>query len=72
MKSYKIVLDKGPHRTALTRSALNDVYFEMIPVIKEIVKDVKYCAITLDLWTDNYKRNGYIRFNLSCINATLN
>lgn len=37
-------------------------------MIKEIVKDLKYCAITLDLWTDGYKRIGYITFNLSCIN----
>lgn len=59
--------NKGPHRTTLTRSALSDVYFEMIPLIKDIVQIMKYCAITLDLWTDNYKRNGYITFNLSCI-----
>ncbi|KAJ6647649.1 hypothetical protein Bhyg_02872, partial [Pseudolycoriella hygida] len=66
--AYKIILSHGPDRTTLTRSALSDVYFEMVPVIKEIVKDLKYCAITLDLWTDSYKRNGYITFNLSCIN----
>lgn len=68
LKSYNIVLNHGPNRTTLTRSALNDVYFEMVPVIKDIVKDLKYCAITLDLWTDGYKRNGYITFNLSYIN----
>lgn len=68
LKSYDIVLDHGPNRRTLTRSALNEVYFEMVPVIKEIVKDLKYCGITLDLWTDAYKRNGYITFNLSCIN----
>lgn len=67
LKAYKIILHHGPDRTTLTRSALSDVYFEMVPVIKEIVKDLKYCAITLDLWTDSYKRNGYITFNLSCI-----
>lgn len=67
LKSYNIVLNQGPSRTTLTRSALTDVYFEMVPVIKEIVKDIKYCSITLDLWTDSYKRNGYITFNLSFI-----
>lgn len=68
LKSYKIVMHYGPDRTTLTRSALTDVYFEMVPVIKEIVKDLKYCAISLDLWTDSYQRNGYITFNLSMIN----
>lgn len=67
LKSYNIVVKQGPDRKTITRSALNDVYFEMVPVIKDIVKDLKYCAITLDLWTDNFKKNGYITFNLSFI-----
>lgn len=67
LRSYNIVLEKGPNRTTLSRSALNDVYFEMIPVIKQIVQPLRYCAITLDLWMDGYKRHGYITFNLACI-----
>ncbi|KAJ6642133.1 hypothetical protein Bhyg_07080, partial [Pseudolycoriella hygida] len=62
--SRRLAILCARNRTTLTRSALSDVYFEMVPVIKEIVKDLKYCAITLDLWTDSYKRNGYITFNL--------
>ncbi|KAJ6647152.1 hypothetical protein Bhyg_02372 [Pseudolycoriella hygida] len=33
-------------------------------MIRELMKD----SITLNLWTDNVKRNGYITLNLSCIN----
>lgn len=67
LRSYGIVIEKGPHRTTLSRSALNDVYFDMIPVIKAIAQEQKYCAITTDLWTDSGMRRGYITFNMSCI-----
>lgn len=67
LRSYGIVTKKGPHRTTLTRSALNDVYFDMIPMVKYIAQEQKYCAITTDLWTDSGMRRGYITFNMSCI-----
>lgn len=39
----------------------------MIPVLKGILQKPKYCAITSVLWTDNYRRKGYITFNFCYI-----
>lgn len=70
LKSYGIVIDKGPHRTTISRCALTDLFHEMIPIVKNIVQKPRYCSITTDLWTDNYRRKGYITFNFCCIMDT--
>ncbi|KAJ6635096.1 hypothetical protein Bhyg_03865 [Pseudolycoriella hygida] len=67
-KSYGIVADLDvPHRTTLTRTALEDVYRDSIPLVKGVIRSSSYCSLTFDIWTDNYRRKSYVTFNYSCI-----
>lgn len=69
LKSYGITVDFHiPHRTTLTRTALDDVYREAIAVIKDIISRTKYSSLTFDIWTDNYRRKSYVTFNYCHIN----
>lgn len=67
-KSYGIIVGfDAPHRTTLTRAALDDVYRDAIPIIKNIIKSSKYSSLTFDIWTDNFRRKSYVTFNYCCI-----
>lgn len=67
-KSYGITAQfETPHRTTLTRTALGDVYRDSLPIIKDVIKASEFCAVTFDIWTDNYRRKSYVTFNYCCV-----
>lgn len=73
MKSYGITVGfEVANRTTLTRSALDDIYRDVFPVIKNVIKLNKYSSLTFDIWTDGYRRKSYITFNYCCIDDDFN
>lgn len=62
-----------PDRTTLSRSALDDVYRAMHGQVKKMVAEgSRFCAVTYDLWTDNYRRRAYITFTCHHIDGMFN
>lgn len=53
------VEDLVPHRTTISNN-INKLYDHYIIKIKEEVGEIKFGAITTDLWSDSFKRLAYI------------
>lgn len=61
---YRVVqkVEDLPDRTTLSRGALSDVYSELRLKVKDLLSSASFCALTFDLWTDSYRRKGFITF----------
>lgn len=62
---YKVISSNEdlPDPTTLSRTALLDVYESMLLIVKnEINNGTRFCTLTFDLWTDNFRRRNYITF----------
>ncbi|XP_064456869.1 uncharacterized protein LOC135367497 [Ornithodoros turicata] len=49
-----------PERTTISRGALSDVYSELHSKAEDLLHGASFCALTFDLWTDSYRRKGFI------------
>ena len=57
--------DQLPCRQTLSRGALYDVYDSLLQNINKLIqKSLKTIGMTMDTWTDNYRRRSYIIFML--------
>ena len=68
------VKSKLPDRTTISRTVLTDVYNSMKDYVCLYItnSNSKYGAITLDLWTDSYRRLSYINFCYFFIDNSFN
>ena len=57
--------DQLPCRQTLSRGALNYVYDSLLQNVNNLIqKSSKTIGMTMDMWTDNYRRRSYITFTL--------
>lgn len=57
-----------PVTTTISRTALDNVYEEIKRHVQNnITKSYRFCAITLDMWEDKYRRRPYRTFTLHYI-----
>ena len=68
LKAYNID-DKLPHRTTLTRNALKDIYVEMKASVVDVLDQAAPFAMTIDLWTNDFRKRSYITFNYHAIDV---
>ena len=62
-----------PSRSVVSRKALLDVYEAMLGHVKKSVKNASpFGSITLDGWSDRYKKNSYHTFIYHAITGKLN
>jgi hypothetical protein len=68
-KQFRRFVPNTPSRSTLVNH-MSEVYDGMLELVKETIRSrkIKHYAVSLDSWTDNYRRNNYIGIQLYSLN----